>query len=1135
MTSSRARLILELARERGLLDDVPPSELEQPEELLQRLLGEGVLSDATVAEIAGQVEAGEDSPTLADTPESVRRELAAGGVALLAEDAFLAGWDRYQIQGVLGSGGMGRVYKAWDPRLERHVALKFIRSADPVLARRFEREARLQARLEHEHVCQVYEVGEVEGRLYIAMQLLKGTSLAVAHHRMALRDRVQVAQMVALALHEAHQRGLVHRDIKPANIMVREEEDGSWQPSILDFGLARDQVSGEITQEGMLVGTPRYMSPEQARDLALDHRTDIFSLGASLYEMLGGVPPFGKVASVAALISLLERDPEPLRQLAPEVPRDLEAVVMKCLEREPARRYATARDLADDLGRFLAGETVRARPLGPLRRGWRTLRRYPLVSVAVAGAVLAVVLWQFTAWQARRDAALVHRITRKVETVEGQLHTARLAPLHDLGPELELARAELAGAEGELVGARRHAVAPGHLALARGYSSLGDLDRALEYARSAWDMGLRDPDAAFTYGSILGAVYQREHRTANRIPDRELARARQEELDRTLRPQALELLRQGRAARSASPRLAEALIALYDRDFATALERAKEAEAGFRWPHESWRLQGEIHFAQALELARAGELAAAESELASAFELFQRALEVARSDGLAYTGMCVARSERVSLQLEQGQDPVQAVEETMAACALAAEANPAEPEPMAARSMACFVYARYLLQHGRDPGPWLDQGEEHARAAIAADPEDAEGHLRLGYVYLAREMLQVMRAEDPEPAGETALESFGQALAIEPRDLAALNATGIAHRYVARWQRVQGIDPRPRLRQAVEVLERALEVDPKMVPALASLGTAWWEIGSDDMERGDDHRPSFARALEACARAAELSPGHATIQANLCGIAQQVAEDRLKAEGEASDSMGQAMAACQRSVELNPTSYLAWHNLGLAHQLEAVLANASGGAAEQGLVRAEAALTKALELNPASGESALELVAVALTRCWLALADGRADEASVGDARRALARSRGGPVDQDFSNQLEAGVELAAAATAAVGGGDPGPRLEAVERLVGGPEAAERTSRAALLAHARLLGAWSVRSHGGQVAAPLAAVDPLLEHLPDDVERRFLSAWRTCLADGAACAELRILLARPWVAARYGYVGRLPEAARGGR
>jgi serine/threonine-protein kinase len=301
----------------------------------------------------------------------------------------------YDTAVVIGSGGMGEVYKAWDSRLERWVALKYLRHDDPELVERLLREARAQARIDHPGICQVYEVGEEEGRPFIAMQYVEGKLLNEMAEELTLEQKALVLKQVAEAVQAAHAEGLIHRDLKPSNIIVAEEPDGGLRPYVLDFGIAREQELSGLTLTGQILGTPGYLSPEQARGevSTLDRRTDVFSLGVILYELLAGVLPFPGDSKVDILVGLLEHEPAPLRKLVNRVPRDLETVVATCLEKEPDQRYPSAQALVDDLERFLAGEPVQARPLSRWRLLLRRARKHRLISaLAVIAATIIMTL-----------------------------------------------------------------------------------------------------------------------------------------------------------------------------------------------------------------------------------------------------------------------------------------------------------------------------------------------------------------------------------------------------------------------------------------------------------------------------------------------------------------------------------------------------------------------------------------------------------------------------------------------------------------------------------------------------------------------------------------------------------------------
>lgn len=306
---------------------------------------------------------------------------------------------KFRIHAEIGRGGMGVVFRATQTDLKRDVAIKVIRShqlAGPEELRRFRVEARAAARLHHPHIVAIHEIGEIEGLSYFAMDYVEGETLAERLSRGVLKpeDAAQLLAEIADAVHYLHSQHVLHRDLKPSNILL----DGEGKPFVTDFGLAR--IFGDESQQtrsGAIIGTPSYMSPEQAsgRNKLISPATDVYSLGVLLYEMLTGRPPFREENPLDTLVQVIEGEPLLPRQIRKEIPRALERICLKCLEKEPEKRYPTAAALADDLRNFLTGEVVSASSPQWRSRLRRWTRRYPATACRLGGILAVLAILEF--------------------------------------------------------------------------------------------------------------------------------------------------------------------------------------------------------------------------------------------------------------------------------------------------------------------------------------------------------------------------------------------------------------------------------------------------------------------------------------------------------------------------------------------------------------------------------------------------------------------------------------------------------------------------------------------------------------------------------------------------------------------
>jgi WD40 repeat protein len=378
-----------------------------------QLLPTGALEGVCpVCSLRGALESGPLGPTAGSQPSSA----ALPQTSPIQKSPLGRDFGEYELLEEIARGGMGIVYRARQKSLDRIVALKMLLfgpQASSEFAKRFRAEAVLAASLQHPNIVAIHEVGVHEGQQFFVMDYVAGPSLArlVGHQPLPASRAAGYLKAVAEAIHYAHERGILHRDLKPSNVLI----DANDQPHVTDFGLARRfEGDSQVTLTGQVLGSPNYIPPEQAlgKRGKVSRQSDVYALGAMLYHLLTGRPPFQGETLTDTLQQVLNTEPLAPRLLNPSVPRDLETICLKCLEKEPGRRYSTAQAMGDELDRFLRGRPVLARPVGPAGKAWRWCRRQPATAGLLGALALVLVLgmagisWQWRRAEGERDMAL---------------------------------------------------------------------------------------------------------------------------------------------------------------------------------------------------------------------------------------------------------------------------------------------------------------------------------------------------------------------------------------------------------------------------------------------------------------------------------------------------------------------------------------------------------------------------------------------------------------------------------------------------------------------------------------------------------------------------------------------------------
>ncbi|HJW09851.1 MAG TPA: protein kinase, partial [Holophagaceae bacterium] len=858
-------------------------------------------------------------------------------------------------------------------------------------------EARAQAKVEHPNICKIYEVGDHQGQPFIAMQRIQGDTLEAIAGSLTLEQKVLIIQEAAEALHAAHRVGLIHRDLKPANIMVEQGHDGGVVPFVMDFGLAREVDSKGLTVDGHVMGTPAYMSPEQAGSGAIDRRCDVYGLGATLYWLCSGHQPFEGESMAALFARVLYEEAPRLSLHAPQVPRDLETIVMKCLEKAPGQRYDSARALAEDLHRFLEGEPILARPAGFFGRMARRAKKHKAIAsmaAVSAAAVIALGAWGIaTRLRARARAQSAQRFGQVAEQLEGFWRQALLLPAHDLSRERDLVQGRMQQLGLEMARLGSESQGPGHYALGRAHLALRQPEQARLELQRAWDMGYRSPELSLALGEALGQLYQRGIEEARSIPSKELRRLRLEDLARTLREPALARLQEGSASLLASPALVAARQALLKGELDAACRRAQEAFAERPWLFEARILEGRALLLDADQRSEAAKYTEAWSLLDQAESAFGSAQTMARSDPETALARARVAYDRWWTEVHRGGPARPWIE---ALIQRADEALALQPDLADAWLLKAHVLRSEAIRED-DSSP---QRLEDCRQALAcarqardlaarrdADPHQrAECELWLGACFATLAATEQARGTDPGAEFASAVAALEAAARLDRGSELLEQLRGDVYGDVAAYEEQRGRDPRPRLEQAVGAYKRLLERHPSSLASLNNLGYTYKDEGRYLLSHGQDPEPAFALAEASFRRTTELSPAYAYGWNNLCVVASYRARYQLGRGQDPAAATEQGLAWGARAVEANAKDGH-FHLARMEHWIwRARHAMAVGGDPEPAFAQAESLLAAGVALRPQDLYSHF-------CSAWLALVRAEAADLRGQDAKPFLRRA----------------------------------------------------------------------------------------------------------------------------------------------
>ncbi len=1005
--------ILSLALERGLLAGASPEDLDgesllDPEALqhssqfgprLDGLVRKGFFNRAAVEALVWEVILGTQPRSLLPSvvaPSLLAPSSTAPGSAPDPDpdpdpDPSLAG--RFLDLQLLGEGAQARVYKAFDPQLQRWVALKFLKTTHAGHRELLLAEARAQAKVEHPNICRIHEVGETGERGHIVLEFARGATLAHALPALDLPTKVRLLRDVAEGAHAAHRQGLLHLDLKPGNILLQPKGDGTYRPLITDFGMV---VSEGRRQEGLPcpMGTPPYSSPEQiaGRLDLLDRRSDIYALGVVLYVALCGELPFEAESFPELLEAIQTRRPIPLRQRLPEAPEELEAIVETCLAKDPLKRYPSALALADDLQRYLSLEPVQALLASPAYRLRKWIRRNrALASVLLAATLLSAALVATglgTIYRVKKQARLQQAFQREVDQMEALLRNSFGMPFHPITPEVEQVHLRLRGLEETMAREGGLAEGPGLYAKGRVHLLLQDFETARDDLQRAWNGGFRTPETAACLAEALGRIYQMKLAEYSKINEISISMpyGRQE-----LAPEVLQKLRQqywepakaymlkGQGALSPEQEcLAEGLVLLHEGHPQDAIEKAHKAAQLAPWDPEALLLEFTAHRSVATRAIPEDRLPEAQTALECMAPILHRARELARSSPAVMEGETEYQYLLLCLKVARHQALPKDLEGALEAADLERTLHPGSWMAPTHRALTHHLWASYQPELGEDPREHLRLAAEASEEALRLKPDftwalNIEGLVLRSLSGTGRRLF----GESYLPEGRRALAIYQRLLPLSPfKDQVLMQIghcyAGLGINGATRGEALAAQD----LDHAIEAYRQAIQLNPNEY-SYYFLGTPHKWRGLIAAWHGEDPLPHYDQSIEAYHQAIHLSVGGFQNWGRLADLLILRAEHRLVRGVDASRDIDEAIRASKTSIGLKSDHYLGHLNLGEALLLSARSKTQRGLEPTQDLEEARQEILAAQKWAPIDPEITYDLGRLARERLRWALRSGR--------------------------------------------------------------------------------------------------------------------------------------------------------------
>lgn len=923
------------------------------------------------------------------------------------EGIVLEDLERYRLGEKLGRGGMGEVYKAYDLRLKRDVALKILWTDHPDNIRRFSIEAQSQAKLKHDHICQVYDVGKIKGKPYIAMQFIDGQTVDDISPSLTLPQKVKIMKEIAAAVHEAHRFGLIHRDLKPTNIMVEQGEDGVLRPYVLDFGLAKEIEGPHLTATGFTIGTPNYMSPEQVYGdyKKIDRRSDVFGLGATFYEFLTGERPFTGESHLEIITKVLNDNPVPPQRIDPAIPKDLDTIVMKCLEKEQHRRYDSARALAEDLQHYIDGEPIEARQAAWTYRLMKKIQKNKTLSAVTAAALILIAVFAGmgikASLNARKRALLAQNLGQELKEIESTMRISHLLPLHNTGAEKAIVIEKMAAIEDRIRDLGRIGRGPGHYALGRGYLVLDKFDEAYSHLLKAWENNYREPHAAFALARALGALYKKELEFIDKIPGEKIKKERRERAEKEFKEPIIKYLKVVRDTKVAAPEYIEALLAYYEGNFEKAIAYAQEVQKKIPWFYEARVLIAEIYRFKGSNFFIKGVFRNSKEMLEKAEKNYLAALEIGRSDPLIYAGIALVNDKLMEIAFTMGNPFTDNLKKAFLNCENALKADADNLVVIETVSIIHTQLANFNMYMGKNPENEAKKAITNAKKGLKKYPDSIQLYNSIGSSYDRVGQYKLFQNLDPREDLKNAVQAYKTAIKKDNTIYNLYNNIGSAYWGIGYYELIHGLNPTASCKEGILHLRKAVQIDAEQAMAHYNLGLIRWTMSRFQLLHGKNPIPIIKESLADFENALKLNPNDALIHNGIGMDYSTWSEYELQKGMDPNQTSKKALETLKIAVEKNPYYVFPVVEEGNVYWLLARYRLKKGGNPLPLLAESIAYLNKAAAIKPDYVASYLSMGQSYIVRALYYIALNRSPEGSLINAERAVEKAL--KFDKDLS------------------------------------------------------------------------------------------------------------------------------------